>query len=79
MIHVLKDKSEAPARLGFTHLLDQGVPLEEVQLLLGHADPRTTKIYDHRKKVITRNIVERISINSVRDHPNQPASSQIKE
>ena len=47
-----------------THLLDQGVPLEEVQLLLGHADPRTTKIYDHRKKVITRNIVERISIGS---------------
>lgn len=40
----------------------RGVPLEEVQHLLGHADPRTTKIYDHRKKVITRNIVERISI-----------------
>ena len=38
--------------------------LEEVQHLLGHADPRTTKIYDHRKKVITRNIVERISIGS---------------
>jgi integrase/recombinase XerD len=45
-----------------THLLEQGVPIEEVQYLLGHADPRTTKIYDHRKRKVTRNIVERIAI-----------------
>ena len=32
-----------------TDLLDQGVPLEDVQYLLGHADPR--------KKEVTRNIV----------------------
>jgi hypothetical protein len=38
------------------------VPLEDVQYLAGHADPRTTRLYDRRKKQVTRNIVERISI-----------------
>jgi integrase/recombinase XerD len=45
-----------------TDLLEQGVPLEDVQRLAGHADPRTTRLYDRRQKKITRNIVERISI-----------------
>jgi integrase/recombinase XerD len=45
-----------------TNLLNQSVPLEEVQNLAGHADPRTTRLYDRRHKSITRNIVERISI-----------------
>lgn len=45
-----------------TDLLDQGVPLEDVQYLAGHADPRTTRLYDRRKKRVTRNIVERISV-----------------
>ncbi len=45
-----------------TDLLEQGVPLEDVQHLAGHADPRTTRLYDRRQKRITRNIVERISI-----------------
>ena len=44
-----------------TDLLGQGVPLEDVQLLAGHTDPRTTRLYDRRQKRITRNIVERIS------------------
>ena len=43
-------------------LLEQGVPLEDAQHLAGHADPRTTRLYDRRQKKITRNIVERISI-----------------
>lgn len=47
---------------GATDLLDQGVPLEDVQYLLGHADARTTRLYDRRRKQITRNIVERISV-----------------
>ncbi len=59
-----------PARLSphsfrvttITDLLEQGVPLEDVQRLAGHADPRTTRLYDRRDKKITRNIVERISI-----------------
>jgi site-specific recombinase XerD len=45
-----------------TDLLEQNVPLEDVQYLAGHADPRTTRIYDRRRRKITRNIVERISI-----------------
>ena len=45
-----------------TDLLAQGVPLEDVQHLAGHADPRTTRLYDRRQRRVTRNIVERISI-----------------
>jgi site-specific recombinase XerD len=59
-----------PARLSphsfrvaiITDLLAQGVPLEDVQYLAGHADPRTTRLYDRRRRRVTRNIVERISI-----------------
>lgn len=45
-----------------TDLLNQGVPLGDVQSLAGHADPRTTRLYDRRQKKVTRNLVERISI-----------------
>jgi site-specific recombinase XerD len=47
---------------GATDLLSQGTPLEDVQYLLGHADARTTRLYDRRQKRVTRNIVERISV-----------------
>ena len=65
----LKDAS-MPSRLSphsfrvavITDLLEQGVPLEDVQHLAGHADPRTTRLYDRRQRKVTRNIVERISI-----------------
>ena len=36
--------------------------ISAVQYLAGHADPRTTRLYDRRQKKVTRNIVERISI-----------------
>ena len=39
-----------------TSLLEQGVPMEDVQYLAGHAEPRTTTLYDRRKKKVTRNI-----------------------
>jgi integrase/recombinase XerD len=45
-----------------TALLEQGVPMEDVQYPAGHAEPRTTGLYDRRKKKVTRNIVERIPI-----------------
>ena len=44
-----------------TDLLQQHVPLEDVQHLAGHATPKTTQIYDRRGRTVTRNIVERIS------------------
>jgi site-specific recombinase XerD len=43
-------------------LLEQGVPMEDVQYLGGHAEPQTTKLYDQWQEKVTRNIVERISI-----------------
>jgi integrase/recombinase XerD len=45
-----------------TDLLTQGVPLAEVQHLAGHADPRTTRLYDRRQKIVTRSIVDKISV-----------------
>ncbi|MEP7351655.1 MAG: tyrosine-type recombinase/integrase [Acidobacteriota bacterium] len=45
-----------------TDLLSQDVPLEDVQYLAGHSNPKTTQIYDRRRRCVTRNIVERISI-----------------
>jgi hypothetical protein len=33
-----------------------------VQRLAGHADPRTTGLYDRGQRKISRNIVERISV-----------------
>jgi integrase/recombinase XerD len=45
-----------------TDLLEQGVPREDVQNLAGHADARTTGLYDRREHKIRRNIVERISV-----------------
>ncbi len=43
-----------------TDLLSQGVPLEDVQNLAGHADPPQLGLYDRRQRKVTRNIVERI-------------------
>ena len=48
--------------MGVTDPLSQNVPLEDVQYLAGHSDPRTTQSYDRRRRRVTRNIVERISI-----------------
>ena len=47
-----------------TDLLSQDMPLDQVQYLLGHADPRTTRLYDRRQQKVSRNIVERISVRS---------------
>lgn len=46
-----------------TDLLEHNTALDDVQHLASHADPRTTRLYDRRRRKITRIIVERISIN----------------
>jgi site-specific recombinase XerD len=45
-----------------TDLLEQGLPLEFVQNLLNHADPRTTQLYDRRERKVARGLVDRISV-----------------
>ena len=45
-----------------TDLLGQGVPVEQVQYLVGHTSQRTTALYDRRARHVSRNIVERITI-----------------
>ena len=45
-----------------TDLLSQNVPMEDVQYLAGHSNPRTTQLYDRRSRRVSRNIVERISV-----------------
>lgn len=43
-----------------TDLLESGTELADVQQFAGHADPRTTRLYDRRARKINRNLVERI-------------------
>ena len=45
-----------------TVLFDQGVDTKEIRHLLGHSDPRTTRLYDRTDRRVTRNLVERIRI-----------------
>jgi len=45
-----------------TDLIKQGIPIEDVQYLAGHADARTTRLYDRSDRRVTRNIVERIGL-----------------
>ncbi len=45
-----------------TDLLEQNVPREDVQHLAGHADPRTTNLYDRRERKIKKNIVDKSSV-----------------
>lgn len=54
-----------------TDLIDQGVPIEDVQELLGHADARTTKLYDRTNRRVTRNLVERIRIKLTTEDPTE--------
>lgn len=57
-----------------TALLEQGVPFDDVQYLVGHRHPSTTQIYDRRARKVTRNTVERIPI-SARSRTGKDSSS----
>jgi site-specific recombinase XerD len=45
---------------GITNFLENGGAIEMAQYMAGHADPRTTKLYDRRRQQATRGEVERI-------------------
>jgi integrase len=45
---------------GITTYLENGGSLEYAQYMAGHADVRTTKLYDRRQQRITKDEVERI-------------------
>lgn len=45
-----------------TDLHAQGVPTDEIQTLLGHADVRTTNLYKRNRRGVTPNLVERIRL-----------------
>lgn len=47
---------------GITNHLENGGSLSEAQRMAGHADPRTTRLYDRRDRKISRGEVERITI-----------------
>jgi hypothetical protein len=62
-----------------TDLLEQNTAIEDVQNLAGDADPRTTRLNDRRRRMLTRNIVERISVKGLcqdRRHE-QPAATPL--
>ena len=44
-----------------TNLLENGGTLDEAQRLAGHADARTTALYDRRSRTVMRSTVERIN------------------
>jgi site-specific recombinase XerD len=45
---------------GITNYLEHGGALETAQWMAGHSDPRTTKLYDRRRQLVSRGEVERI-------------------
>jgi integrase/recombinase XerD len=45
-----------------TFLLEQNVPIEDVQFLAGHVDIRTTRLYKLGRRKVTGKIVEPILI-----------------
>ena len=53
---------ESSAPHSFRVLLVTDLLCREAQYLDSHANPRTTQIYDRRRRRLTRNTVERISV-----------------
>ena len=49
-----------------TNMLENGATIEQAQRLAGHADARTTGLYDRRSRAVTTEIVETINYSSSR-------------
>jgi integrase/recombinase XerD len=41
-----------------THLLEQGIPVEQVRLFLGHSQLETTQIYTHINRQQLQNLIQ---------------------
>ena len=41
-----------------THLLEQGIPVEQVRIFLGHSQLETTQIYTHINQNQLRDLIE---------------------
>jgi integrase len=54
---------------GITTFLENGGAIEMAQYMADHADPRTTKLYDRRRREVTRSEVERIRYEKKVDMP----------
>ncbi len=52
--------NQSGRKTGITTLLKNGGLLEQAQDIVGHADPRTTRLYDARRKVIEQSEIERV-------------------
>lgn len=47
---------------GITEFMNNGGQLHDAQIIAGHADARTTKLYDRSEHKVTRNMMERVHI-----------------
>jgi site-specific recombinase XerD len=47
---------------GITAYLENGGKLEVAQHIAGHSDPSTTRLYDRRKELVSKEEVEKIGI-----------------
>ena len=53
-------KPDCPGRTGITNFLENDGTLEAAQRIAGHADSRTTKLYDRRGQKVLLEDMERI-------------------
>jgi site-specific recombinase XerD len=56
---------------GITNFLENRGAIEMAQYMVGHADPRTTKLYDRRRQQVTRGEVERIRYEKKQQTPKE--------
>ena len=52
--------AHSPRGTGITTFLENGGQLEQAQDIAGHSDPRTTRLYDHRRDRIEQVEIERV-------------------
>ncbi len=64
---------------GITTFLENGGAIEMAQYMAGHADPRTTKLYDRRRQQVTSGEVERIRYEKKQQTPGGEQGKRISK